>query len=159
MTDYKPGDRVSLEHTDGSRLVNRVVFHPYGLEKAALAVNYAEGVTDSRADFVSVPPPTPWRVTDHKPKIELPLEPGYYEDNYGDVWTQSTKGVWAMISDPYSALKPSEYAPFTRLVPEGSEREAAIREVLDYLAGVTWSPVIRLDGIISAGRNHFGIAE
>ena len=156
MTDYKAGDRVSLEHTDGSRLVNRVVFHPYGLEKAALAVNYAEGVTDSRADFVSVPPPTPWRVTDHKPKIELPTENGGYSAANGFIWVL-VAGVWVLDGIEFTPTEAVVYAPFTRLVPEGSEREAAIREVIAHYEHMQYH-----DGYLAHhanARRKFGITE
>lgn len=67
------------------------------------------------------------------PEYPIPSEPNTaWVDRYGhDIWLVNHAGDIACVSNISSA--PEKYAPFTRLVPEGSEREAAIREVVEWL--------------------------
>lgn len=152
MADYKPGDVVTLEHEDGSRLV-RTVKAPVN-DPADAFVPTGFGNSILRLCGLGL---TGWRVTDHKPKIELPTEPGAYHDGVGDLWVLSTLHNWTFDGLVYGIDDVATNAPFTRLVPEGSEREAAIREVIAYYESMQYH-----DGYLAQHKNarrKFGITE
>lgn len=61
------------------------------------------------------------------PKDVLPTEPGFYIDNQNDAWLLRADGEWFALTDDnatrrvldaVSTIKPDNFAPFTRLVPE-----------------------------------------
>lgn len=82
----------------------------------------------------------------------IPSEPNTaWVDKYGhDIWLVNHAGDIACVSNISS--NPEKYTPFTRLVPEGSEREAAIREVVEWLKGFT---CIKCDQGIKQVERHF----
>ena len=147
MTNYKPGDVITLEHDDGSRLVREVGEVYTG---SALRVRGIQDATWTIPEFEKMG----WRVTDHKPKIELPTENGGYLDSEGFVWVLVDE-TWLFDGEPATGSAVTDAAPFTRLVPEGSEREAAIRDVLLFLEVNYWptKPSTALEG----ARKHYGI--
>lgn len=86
-----------------------------------------------------------WRIVsiERPAEPELPTEPGHYLDQNGRHWlhqihdgsaygaperdTDQWLDPWGEIADPI------DHMPFTRLVPAGSEREAARKEVISFL--------------------------
>ena len=63
----------------------------------------------------------------------VPSEPNTaWMDKSGDIWVVDSWGVLMFDGDD-QRMAPENFAPFTRLVREGSEREAAIREVVQWL--------------------------
>ena len=113
---YRTGDVVTLEHEDGSRLVRKVIFEDTGRPCVAGLTYSTWGMATLRI--------MGWRVTEHKPKINLPTQRGFYLDKDGDVW-QIDDGndlVMGNCDEAESlAFDPVDYAPFTRLVPESLE--------------------------------------
>lgn len=81
-----------------------------------------------------------WRILVEKPKVELPTELGLYLDREGDIW-DNLEDHWLKVSSEVYFVKSNAdhmstvraYAPYTRLVPEGSERNQAIRDLRDFL--------------------------
>lgn len=145
MTDYKPGDVVTLEHDDGSRLVRELedfydTFSVLGVDDDYWTL---EDMTEKG-----------WRVTDHKPKLEEKTEPGVYLDRDGDAW-QLIDHTWYLAGESHTDREPA--GSVTRLVPEGSEREAAIREVLEWQNDRFWPEAT--SGVLIETRRRFGIAE
>lgn len=126
LEDIKPGDKLTLEHGDGSRLVGLGVDSVYSV------------LTGERRSYVRGLLERGWSITDHvsaKPKVGLPTEPyTAYVDRYGtDIWTINGLGNLRCVGSPGS--DPAKYAPFTRLIPEDSTlgqdvRDQAIRDVI-----------------------------
>lgn len=148
MTKYKPGDKVTLEHEDGSKLVDRAI-HTDGRGAYPAAL-----VLESFWDLDNLP--EGWRVTKHNPKHEpLPTEPGAYADCHGAYWLLGHAGDWYSMHDlkNWKAEVVSRFAPLTRLVPAGSEA----REVLNWIRDSEWSSGVKLAHIIAASRKHFGV--
>lgn len=115
MTDFKPGDGAMR----GSLKVTVVA-----VDGGLAWVRY-ENDAHSTVDM---------RDLDPIPAHPIPSEPNTaWVDKSGDFWIVDGEGVLLLAKDGKPAEWAGAYAPFTRLVPEGSEREAAIREVMDAL--------------------------
>lgn len=121
MSDYKPGDRVVLEHGDGSRLVTEVGtgktpgFTLAGFGWCAYETFERDG----------------WRVVEHAPKSEpLPTEPNTaWHTAQGDVVVVDDEGFICFIYG-LTEVDASVHGPLTRLVPEGSERERVVAQIV-----------------------------
>lgn len=162
MYDYKPGDTVTLEHEDGSKLVDREVCTDLRAEHAAAVV------FDSLWNLETLP--QGWRVTSHTPKTEpLPTEPGWYVGGYkkspsGFIAIELLRsGEWVDNTDSYYLQNDwvAKLTNLTRMVPQGSEREQAIRDVLKYIDDFGWTPgQVRIFEYGHAARilEHFGYA-
>lgn len=87
----------------------------------------------------------------------LPAEPGGYADADGTHWVFDGEDWWAASLDEAN----SPVGPVVRLVPVGSEREQAIRDVLKYIDDFGWKPgQVRIFEYGQAARvlEHFGYA-
>ena len=150
MTEHKAGDVVTLGHKDGARLVRQLISDDQGF----LCI---VAVTDKiRIETIGE---FGWHVIDNKPKIELPTEPGIYLDREERVWELDDNKDLVMGNYDYHndlAPDPEDHAPFTRLVPEGGEREAAICEVIAWYDD--WLPDAYANGYELA-EQHFGITK
>lgn len=90
---------------------------------------------------------------------DLPTSPGVYMDKDGDYWELNINqdGVlWLFVGSTgwvsFTAERASEYAPFTRLVPEGSEPEK-IAEWFEADGYVNTALAIR-KGVWNSDANH-----
>ena len=136
MTKFSEGDRVVLEHEDGSKLVRTVEYytkHAVRSEGPSLVV-----ATPPLGAFVKLQRllDEGWRVTSHTPKVTLPTEPGYYIDKDGVPWRvegderrRIFRGRgWFYDTDHSGTSVPEQYAPFTLLIPESElERDGRIQ--------------------------------
>lgn len=113
MNDYKPGDRVTLEHEDGSWLAEREVDSVHSV------------LIGKRREYVNDLTASGWRVVAHVPKQEaLPTAAGYYLSALPGDWIfrLDDAGDWTLLNT--NSLFPirdghlREHAPFTRLVVE-----------------------------------------
>ena len=160
MDTYNDGDRVVLEHEDGSRLV-REVEHSDDIPGVRIILPKGHWMTLARLAS------TGWRVTSHTPKVTLPTDEGAYADREGKVWyfeggdDPEAPSWWSWREEGgwrYPA-RVVHYAPFTRLVPE-SEVVARVKagqcEVVDWLTDRGWLSVM---GGASEARQHFDLYE
>lgn len=114
MTDFKPGDLAMR----GSLQVAVVA-----VDGEWAWVRYEGGAHESVF----------WRNLQPIPAHPIPSEPNTaWADKDDEVCLVDEDGILRTSAGDYYEI-PEHYAPFTRLVREGSEREAAIREVLEYL--------------------------
>jgi len=163
MTKFSEGDRVVLEHEDGSKLVRTVEYytkHAVRSEGPSLVV-----ATPPLGAFVKLQRllDEGWRVTSHTPKVTLPTEPGYYIDKDGVPWRvegderrRIFRGRgWFYDTDHSGTSVPEQYAPFTRLIPE-SEVSARVkdgqREVVEWIEQ-------ERDEFYDDAREHFGLDD
>ena len=149
MNDYKPGDRVTLEHQpSGASMVNFTV-------EAVGSLSAVRSIWQDQPIFLGELPEG-WRVTKHKRQPEpLPTEPGAYVDCHGAYWLLAHAGDWYSMHDlkNWKAESVSRFAPLTRLVPVGSEA----REVLNWIRDSEWSSGVKITHIIAAARKRFGV--
>lgn len=147
IDNIKAGDTVTLVHSDPDEVgdeqrdyeVREVNGEPW-IEHAGLAVRLASLVESG------------YEIINHKPKVVFPTEPGAYVDALGYTTVIAPNGdLFGQFGDPLPRGLIS--LPLTRLVPEGSEREQAIREVIDWIEdgrGFLGDP-------IASARAHFGV--
>jgi len=162
IKDIKPGDTIELTF-ESVKLIRTATLNGPTIN-ARLAVE-----TMPRGTFVSIARliADGWSITDHKPKVELPTEPGWYQaasfpisDPGWYPYVLDVDGVWRSYGDTgFKAMDdPDELAtdgPLTRLVPEGSEREQAIQEVIDWIG--SRRAVAAEITLLREAREHFGV--
>ena len=153
LDGIKPGDTVTLEHENYGRLTGVVhdlgngMYVPFGIGHLNFDGMDAHG----------------WSITDHKPKVELPTEPGIYieSDNslrITNIWRLSGSGRWICAAGSEYDDRAEEFAPFARLVPENENRAKIAAEVIDWIATRTqYIPQVS-DTLIDEFRKHFGVS-
>jgi hypothetical protein len=149
MTDYKPGDRVTLLHDDGSRLEDREVDSVYSV------------LVGKRREYVNDLTATGWRIASICRAVEpLPTGPGAYADANGTHWVFDGEDWWVGYTE-HHGLDSGPSGPLVPLVPEPFAREKAIRDVLKYIDDFGWKPgQVRIFEYGHAARilEHFGYA-
>lgn len=150
IEQFTPGQRVTLAHDDGTVLVGTVARNGHTIDIAALDTFArldsweGKGFRVTHIDGEPVPAaPT------------LPTEEGVYLDREDQVWEAGEDGVLVYGVDP--SEKPEDWAPFRRLVPQGENRAAIAREVIDWIDNDFGDQGAELD--ILAAREHFGVTE
>lgn len=151
VTQYKPGDHITLEHPDGSVLVREVVpVHPEGTPGIrALPMDPIWGLSAlERAG---------WTVTKHEPAVEIPTEPNtIWADRNGYPWFVT--GMGNLVCHQQEIHGPAELAaPFTLLRPVDEVRREMAEEVIDWLGR---RPLT--EGRVQmehAARKHFGLVS
>ena len=160
IKDIKPGDTVTITRTHeatGNTTTIQGVVHA-GHEGRL----WIEGVLESPPlrSFID----WGWSITDHKPGVELPTEPGFYIESSDptsltNLWKLAKSGRWISAAHSKYDDRAAEFAPFTRLVPENENRAQIAAEVIDWIAsyiprpGVPEAPV----RVIQVAREHFGV--
>jgi hypothetical protein len=164
IEDVKPGDTVTLEHENGSKLVAvpvAAVFDPpHDRPVVRIDDNWPWRTLSWYED-------NGWKITDHKPKVELPTEPGWYQaENFPisrGYWPYRLTdiGKWEGMVSTYEDASDSELADagrMTRLVPENENRAKIAAEVIDWIATRTqYIPQVP-DTLIDEFRKHFGVS-
>lgn len=144
--EYKRGDRVTLEHPDGSRLVREVV--TYFGESAAIEFWEGRGFWRIR-ELEGIG----WKVTSHTPAVTLPTMDGVYLSPKGRLFTLN-EGKWLLggAGSLYRGETPIDDGPLTRLAPVSE----SAREVIEHMDAHTkysdsWSD------IFAEARAVFGV--
>lgn len=115
MTDFKPGDRAMRGSFEVTILAT---------DRHQAWIRFQDGSNSVVMTAVLEP------ITEHP----IPSEPNTaWVDKDGDVVVVSDLRVLVSRNGTPRMRAAERFAPFTRLVPEGSEREAAIREVVEWL--------------------------
>lgn len=131
--DVKPGQVYTFEKEGGDRYANRPVFS--GSDKVLYFNNGAQLLRPALLVGDG------FTITQEVEEPVLPTEPGWYQSvdhlEY-DGYVLNESGGWRQVGSGYkqTTYHMLEVGRLVRLVPEGSEREAAIREVIDHLASL-----------------------
>lgn len=153
IEDIKPGDTVTLEHPDGSRLVGKASAGGLSILTETLGDHYIDAL-ERRG----------WTITDHKPKVELPTEPGVYvspdfTEYDADTtlwWFDALIGSWFTDASGSWDYADSEDVPsgLVRLVPESESRAKIAGEVIDWF----WENADIAFSDRAHALRHFGVS-
>jgi hypothetical protein len=157
MTEYNAGDTVTLEHADGSRMVDRKIFLSGG-SKCVKTVNGESAVLGLLSE---------WKVTSHNPKVELPTEPGYYQvvdaSGYGAydvIELLNSPRQWAKADDS-QYLDDDDMARFSNFVllrPVAETAAEVLDAIDDGMERRDWSTITEdVNAVWDAVREHFGV--
>lgn len=155
-TPYKPGQRLTLEHDDGTRLPGTVERAPMGspyLKTSLLNLLVVDfeprGFRVTEVDGVPVPDAP-----------ELPTEPGAYLDGQGDLWTLTPSGLWYDRNGETRPIACNRrlvaIAPFTRLDTEAAWRSKIAAEVIDWIQEECDLPI---SYYADKAREYFGVTD
>jgi len=159
LDDIKPGDTITLEHSSGDRLSGIASDDP-----GYFAVDNLD-VSDFWLPWFTA---NGWQIIDHKPAVTLPTAEGWYEDVTGVVWhlvEEDERFVqrWFLNGEFQTNSNVAKFAPFTHLVPEGSERDATARKVIDYVKSIAQfyegtDEEAHFEAVLADARQHFGLS-
>jgi len=166
VTQYKPGDKITLTHPDGSVLADRKVKADTKYHGGA----YVDTTDAARFDPLVRLAEAGWTVTKHEPAVKLPTENGVYivkpgDEVKGPVTFVLYEGSWRSTPPTSDAEETARYhaaknGGLTPLRPVDEVRRETAAEVIDWMQSTNEQhPWITLDVLRDDAREHFGLVS